>query len=260
MADRPQPEGRAWDAASYDTVGSPMTAMATAVVERARLVGDESVLDAGCGTGRVTEIILGLLDTGDVVTLDADPDMVRVARQNLGDRAPVFHGDVTAVSLDDLGRSAPFDVVVSTATFHWVLDHDALFTNLARLLRPGGRLVAQCGGHGNISALREAGDAVAATEPFAAHFEGWEAPWYYATPEDTERRLAAAGFEAVDVWLQPWPVTPDDPFEYTSTITYGAQVQRLPEDLRRPYVEAVLDRLPEPITVDYVRLNIDATL
>lgn len=251
--------GRAWDAGSYDQVGSPMTDMAAAVVERAEIAPTDAVLDAGCGTGRVTDLLLARVPSGMVVGVDADPDMVRVAQANLGTRAPVVHGDITAVGLDDLGREDPFDLVVSTATFHWVLDHDALFTNLARLLRPGGRLVAQCGGAGNIATLRAAGDAVAATEPYASHFAGWSAPWYYANVEDTERRLAAAGFVDATVWLQPWPVTPDDPVEYTTTVTYGAQVQRLPESLRTRFVDDVLARLERPITVDYLRLNIDAT-
>ncbi len=245
--------GRAWDAESYDRVGGPMTDMARAVLDRLHLRGDEMVLDAGCGTGRVSALLLERLPHGRVIAVDADPEMVRVARSNLGDRVAVHQADLAHL---DLGE--PVDAVLSTATFHWVLDHAALFRSLHRALRPGGRLVAQCGGEGNIAALRAAGDAVAADATFRGHFDGWTAPWYYAGPDETAERLAAAGFEDVRVWLEPWPVTPDDPAEYVATVTMGAQVQRLPDALRDPYVQAVLDRVPEPFTVDYVRLNIDA--
>ena len=249
--------GRAWDAPSYDRVGSPMTAMAAAVLDRMDLDGDESVLDAGCGTGRVSELLVERLPAGRVVALDADPDMVAAARANLGERAEVHHGDLLDLA-DLVAGHGPFDAVLSTATFHWVLDHDALFASLLPALRPGGRLVAQCGGRGNIAGLRGAAADVAAEAAWAPLFEGWEAPWYYAGPEETAQRLTAAGFVDVRTWLEPWPVVPDDPGAYLATVTLGAQVQHLPADHRDDYVRTVLDRLPDPMTVDYVRLNIDA--
>lgn len=251
---------RDWDARSYDKVGGPMTEMALAVLDRLELRGDETVLDAGCGTGRVSELLLERLPEGRVIAVDADPEMVAAARRNLADRAEVIEASLLDVALEDLGLDAPGDAIFSTATFHWILDHDALFGNLARLLVPGGRLVAQCGGVGNIADLRRAGDEVAALPEFAPYFDGWTVPWYYAEPDVTAERLDDAGFVEVRTWLQPWPVVPEDPAEYVATITFGAQVQRLPDELRDSYVAAVLERMTEPVTVDYVRLNIDARL
>lgn len=230
-----------------------MTAMAAAVVDRLSLTGDEVVLDAGCGTGRVSELLLERLPRGRVIAIDADDGMVRLARQKLGGRAEVRQGDLSALRL---GESV--DAILSTATFHWVLDHERLFGSLFAALRPGGSLVAQCGGEGNIADLRAAADAVAAQPPFAASFEGWSAPWYYAGPEETAERLTAAGFVGVRTWLEPWPVLPDEPDEYLATVTLGAQVQHLPDGLRSEYVAAVLDQLAQPVIVDYVRLNLDA--
>lgn len=244
---------RGWDAASYDRVGAPMTAMAAAVLDRLPLAGDETVLDAGCGTGRVTELLLERLPRGRVLAVDADPDMVAVARANLGDRAPVLRADLGDLELDE-----PVHAIVSTATFHWIDDHDRLFRRLLAALRPGGRLVAQCGGHGNIAELRAIADEVAHQPPYRAAFAGWRAPWHYPGPAETADRLRAAGFTDVSTWSEPWPVVPDDPAEYLATVTLGAQVQQLPADRRPAYVDAVLDRLDRPVTVDYVRLNIDA--
>ena len=250
--------GRSWDASSYDSLASPMTEMARAVLDRLPLTGDEVVMDAGCGTGRVTELLLGHLPRGRVLAVDADPDMVRIAAQNL-DR-PEFAGrvEVDRVDLLRLDLDAAVDAVLSTATFHWVLDHPALFQQIYRALRPGGRLVAQCGGSGNIGELRRIGEEVGRRDEFAEWLRDWEPPWYYADPEETADRLQTVGFEEVSTWLQPWPVVPEDPAQYLATITHGAQVQRLPEHLRDRYVEAILDESSAPFTVEYVRLNVDA--
>ena len=136
---------RDWDARTYDRVADPQTRWGTAVLERLTLEGDERVLDAGCGSGRVTELLANRLPDGRVVALDGSPSMIDAARERL---APF--GDRIEYVVADLGAPLPIDgtvdAILSTATFHWVPDHDALFRNLAAVLRPGGRLVAQCGG------------------------------------------------------------------------------------------------------------------
>src|SRR5512144_2104322 len=121
--------------------------MGEAVLERLTLRGDERVLDAGCGSGRVTERLAERLPAGHVVALDGSASMVRQARVRLA-----RFGERVSYVVADLGRPLPIasrvDAILSTATFHWVPDHDALFRNLAAIVRPGGRLVAQCGGAG----------------------------------------------------------------------------------------------------------------
>ena len=251
-------QGRTWDAGSYHRVSGPMVEMATKVLDRLPLRGDEEVMDAGCGTGRVTAMLLDRLPDGRVLAVDADPAMVTAARETLapyGERAAVEQVDLLKLGLD-----AALDAVLSTATFHWVLDHDLLFANLFRALRPGGRLVAQCGGAGNIASVLGAADAAAALPQWSARFAGWSRPAVYATAEDTEARLHHAGFEGVRCWLEPNPVVPDDPREYLGTIAIGAHLQRLGDDPgeRAAFLDEVLARLPEPVTVDYMRLNIDA--
>jgi hypothetical protein len=125
--------------------------------------------------------------------------------------------------------------------------------------RPGGRLVAQCGGKGNIAGQLAAADAVAARPEFAAAFRGWERPHRFAGAEETAAKLEAAGFAQVACWLQPNPVQPDEPRAYLRTVTLGAHLDQLPPDRHDPFLDQVLALLPVPVTVDYVRLNIDAT-
>lgn len=250
---------RTWDGATYHRVSGPMEAMGRKVLERLPLQGGETVLDAGAGTGRVTALLLERLPRGRVIAIDADPSMVAKAKEFLAadlDRVDVRQGDLLALDLAD----ASVDAVLSTATFHWILDHDRLFANLRRVLRPGGRLVAQCGGLGNIASVLGAADAVAADGPWAAKFEGWVRPSNMASAEETTHRLEDAGFVDVRCWLEPQPVVPDEPEAYLATIVLGAHVQRLGDDAdeRARFVDLVVERLGRPVTIDYVRLNMDA--
>src|SRR5919107_3106416 len=180
MSERP----RDWDAASYQRVSAPLEAMGREVLDRLELRGDERVLDAGCGTGRVTAALLERLPRGEVVAVDGSPAMVEEARGRLGPRAEVFVADLCELEL-----SAPVDAILSTATFHWIADHERLFERLHAALKPGGRLVAQCGGAGNIAAIREA-IAQVSREWKGGPASGTPAwtPWNFATPEDTEAR------------------------------------------------------------------------
>ena len=229
-----------------------MARWGASVVDRLPLEGDERVLDAGCGTGRVTAVLAERLPNGRVIALDGSRSMIEQAR----DRLATF-GDRIEYVVADLGSPLPIhrpiDAILSTATFHWVPDHDALFRNLAAVLRPRGRLVAQCGGVGNIASIQ----AVLATIG-----DGWLGEVHFETPEATARRLEAAGFVDVDCWLSDEPTTfePGEPFEtYLRTVVLGSHVARLPESERAAFVKEVARRLAEP-RIDYVRLNIGARL
>lgn len=243
---------RAWDAAAYDRLSAPQVEWAERVLERLPLRGDETVLDAGCGSGRVTQMLLERLPHGHVVAVDSASSMVEHAREALDpERATVFQADLTELRLDE-----PVDAAFSNAVFHWILDHDALFARLHQALRPGGRLVAQCGGSGNVERLHRAAWAVAAEEPYAKYLAGWQGPWHFAGAEETAERLERASFAEVETWLEPYPVTPPDPTGFLRTVCLGPHLEHLPEELRSGYAEAVRERCGSEL--DYVRLNIDA--
>lgn len=244
---------RDWDAGTYDRVADPMTRWGTTVLERLPLRGDETVLDAGCGSGRVTEQLCERLPNGRVIALDGSPSMVEEARRRL-----TRFGEQVTFAVADLGApglpvaAGSLDAVLSTATFHWVPDHDRLFLNLAAALQPGGRLVAQCGGAGNIASVREV---------IAGMGETWPGPWVFATPEEAADRLARAGFVDIETWLHDEPTTiePGAPFEeYLRTVILGSHIARLPPAEHAAFVHTVAARMPAPV-IDYVRLNIRAT-
>lgn len=237
---------RNWDASSYQRMSAPQEAMGREVLDRLVLRGDERVLDAGCGTGRVTAALLELLPAGTIVAVDGSPAMVAHARAALGrERVEVRVADLLKLELD-----RPADAILSTATFHWIDDHDRLFARLHAALVPGGRLVAQCGGEGNVAAVQAAVERVAHPS-----LEGWAGPWTFASPQASERRLRRAGF--VDVWC--WPhalrVVPDDLHEYLTTVMLGSHLERLEAADREAFVDAVAGELDDD-GIDYVRLNI----
>jgi trans-aconitate 2-methyltransferase len=238
-----------WDARTYDRSSQPQQAWAAEVLGRLRgIAPDATVLDVGCGTGRVTEALFELVPHGRVLAIDASEDMVAVARERLGERADVWCADVLELVVED-----PVDAIVSTAALHWVTDHDRLWRKLARALRPGGVLEIQCGGEGNIDGVRSVIEAVA--EDIAPELVGWS-PWTFASPQETEGRLHAAGFTAIRCWLQERPTRPRDVDAFVRTSILAAHLARLSEERRESFAAAVLARVREPL--DYVRLNVSA--
>jgi trans-aconitate 2-methyltransferase len=244
---------REWDAETYDAISDPQFSWGMEVLERLEMRGDEDAIDAGCGSGRVAEQLLARLTEGSLLAIDASEAMVMKARERLGERASYLVADLAELRVEE-----PVDLIFSTATFHWILDHERLFTGLRAALRPGGRLVAQCGGLGNVADHARAIAAVASRAEYSPYFGGMTMMWNFAGPEETESRLRGTGFAEAQCWLEPKPVTPADPLRFTMTVTLGPHLARLPEGLRQPFAEAILAESPEPLTLDYVRLNIEA--
>jgi trans-aconitate 2-methyltransferase len=218
-------------------------------VARLELRGDETVLDAGCGTGEVTATLLERLPHGRVIALDGSRQMLDKARERFaGDtRVSFLHADLG----EPLPLDEPVDAIVSTSTFHWVPDHDALFRHLAAVVRPGGQLVVDCGGAGNIAgvleALRELGHA--------------EHPWTYAGVEETQARLRAAGFAPDDVRLVPRVsrFAPDELERFLTSVVLRTYVMELGPEAGGALVREVAERLPRH-EIHWVRLEIVARL
>ncbi len=251
---------REWNAAEYHRVSDPQVSWGRAVLARLQLRGDERVVDAGCGTGRLTSELAARLPRGQLVGLDASRQMLEQARTHLA-ATPSIVGLVQA-SLPAMPLADWAHVVFSTATFHWVPDHPALFANVFRALRPGGLLHAQCGGAGNLTLTRAPAHEVMSLPAFAPSFTSWQRIWEFADAEVTARRLREAGFSDVETSLEPAPVVFDDESTYrafVSTVVFRLHLAALPEHLREPFFYEVVRRvsaLGNGFTLDYVRLNL----
>ena len=211
------------------------------------------MLDAGCGTGKVTRVLLERLPRGRVIAVDASPSMVEQARAALPGFVDVRQADLTALELGD-----PVDAVLSTATFHWILDHPKLFANLHAALKPGRPALRPVrrdgqrrGGQGARASRRRP------SRRFAEHFAGWPGAWYFAgAGGDGGSASARQASPTCGAGSRACEVDPGDREGYLRAICLGPFLDRLPEALREPFLAAALDRLPDPLVIDYVRLNI----
>jgi trans-aconitate 2-methyltransferase len=252
-----------WDAKRYDQLAAPQERWARGVLQRLPLDGVETVLDAGCGSGRVTKLLLERLPRGRVIGVDGSPSMIALAAETFAedDRVALITSDLLAlepVLLRDEAGVDGVDAVFSNATFHWIADHERLFGRLHEVVRPGGRLVTQCGGRGNVAVWIEAIRRISAKPPFAEHVEGVE-PWNFYGAEETAERLERVGFADVRCWLEEVDAfRPDDPRDFVAVVGLAALHERLPEELREPFTDAVIEALPEPLELRYIRLNADA--
>ena len=253
-----------WNATSYDKVSGPQTNWGQRVLARLHVQGDELAIDAGCGSGRLTGALAARLPQGRVVAVDRSWNMLLTARTNL---RPVYGSRVNFahVSLPDLPFSNAADLVFSTATFHWIKDHPALFAGIFRALRPGGRLHAQCGGGPNLTRAHRLAERVMHDTPFAVYFTDWPGPWEFANAESTAERLRAAGFVDIDTNLEEAPTTlatEADYREFVTTVIYHPHLDRLPSTpLKQDFLDRVtaLSALEDPpFTLDYWRLNMAA--
>jgi trans-aconitate 2-methyltransferase len=259
---------RDWNASSYDRLADPQEEWGKEIIEGLELKGDETVLDAGCGTGRATKLLAERLPQGRVIGVDASPSMIEVARDALGDEVELIVSDLLQLELPE-----PVDAVFSNATFHWIHDHDALYRHLYGLMRPGGRLVAQFGGAGNIATVRAGISQVTQEQPFAEYFRSWGKPWNFPTPEEETASLQRARFTKIDCWSQRKRVKPDRPREYLETTCLGAHLDQLPPELRGDFLARVGSHMPDheawmgwedvqgrpkKPTLEYVRLNVSA--
>src|SRR5919199_5179824 len=260
MADAP---GAEWDAQAYDRLGNPMQSWGEAILAQLHVRGDETALDLGCGSGRLTELLARRLPRGRVIAVDRSANMLAQARERL---QPLFGERVEYLqcSLDELDLDGVAELAFSNAALHWIRDHPRLFRAIFQALRPGGRLIAQCGGGPNIARLRERAGRLMTSDPYQPYFGDWPGPWEFADPATTRQRLEAAGFIDVSTGLVARPVVVDTAPEYRDYlehVVFGAHLDRLPEDLRPSFLDALAAPGASddpPFSMDYWRLNISA--
>lgn len=254
-----------WDASAYYRLSNPHVAWGGPVLDRLPLRGDETVLDAGCGAGRVTEDLLQRLPHGHVIALDISENMLAEARTRLTDR---YGGQITfrQADLQDFELDQPVDAIFSTAALHWVHDHPRLFRCLYRALKPGGLLVAQCGGGPNIAALLDRADKLMHSERLAEHFSGWSGPWEFASAEQTAERLRGAGFTNVQTGIEPKPTPMPNAGEYRDylqNVIFGSHLARIPDPQSRAwFLDTLTDHASTddpPYFLDYWRLNLSGS-
>jgi trans-aconitate methyltransferase len=240
-----------WTSDAYRTNALYVPALGAAVLELLNPKAGERILDLGCGEGSLTDKIVAAGST--VVAVDASEEMIGAARAR--------GLDARLIDAEHLPFEREFDAVFSNAVLHWVRDHDAMLGGVHRALKPGGRFVAEFGGHGNIAAIQVAIRSV------LAH-RGWETNIhrYYATPAEYSARLRSHGFDVREIALIPRPTPLPTGMRGWLETFECATLDRIPQNLRESFIQEVEDLLREEIcdshgnwTAHYVRLRFLAT-
>ena len=240
-----------WDPQTYGKNGAFVPGLAGGVLDWLAAQSDERILDLGCGDGQLTERLAAL--GAKVRGVDASAQMVAAARAR-----GVVADEANAEALPF--ANAEFDAVFSNAVLHWVRDQDAMLREVHRVLRPGGRFVAEMGGHGNVAAIYVAFMAVLTRHGYGNLENGVN---YYPTPHAYTRRLEQAGFRVERMELIPRPtlLQAGGMAGWLNTFRRGV-LERLPADLREPIVEETTALLAPALcdeegnwTADYVRLR-----
>jgi trans-aconitate methyltransferase len=253
---------REWNSEAYHRLSRPQFEWGLKVLDRLPLRGNEVVMDAGCGSGKVTAELLTRLPRGRVLAMDLSQNMLQTARQHL---LPKFAGKVhfVATDLQEIPLKGALDGIFSTAAFHWVPDHERLFRSVLRALKPSGWLEAQCGGGPNLARVRERALSIMAQPDFVRFFSGWTPTWQYPDDVTTAKRMHDAGFIAVKTWLEQSPATLSGASEYKeflATVTLHRYLERITDSAMRERFLEELARLAAsdnpPFTLDYWRLNL----
>src|ERR1022692_112016 len=245
-----------WDPLSYGKNGAFVHVLASGVLEWLAAKPNERILDLGCGDGQTSKRIAA--NGATVMGVDISPEMVSAARSR---GIVAMEASVESLPFSDHA----FDAVFSNAALHWVKDQDAMMAEVRRVLKPGGRFVAEMGGHGNIAAIRVALMAVLVRHGLGDREDGVN---YYPTPEGYERRLEQHGFQVQRIALipRPTPLAESGMAGWLRTFRRGV-LDGLPEALRDTVVEETAALLEPALrdedgnwTADYVRLRFVSTV
>lgn len=192
-------ENNNWDAENYHRVSTVQESWATELLEKRKIGEYEVVMDAGCGTGRVTGTIANAVKKGRVYAVDIDVNMITKAKENLKEFSNIafIKSDISEVRLPE-----KIDLIFSNAAIHWILDHKKLFSNFWELLKPNGELLIQCGGKGNLELVHTILEKLRKSNTFKHYFADWKNPWNFASPADVKKTLNDTGFNDTQAQLK----------------------------------------------------------
>lgn len=234
---------KAWDGVAYDALPLPHEQWGIRTIAALDLQPTETLLDAGCGTGRDAQLALEQLPNGSLVCVDQSTTMLDQCRSRFGQdsRVRILEGD--------LDKALPVepesvDAIMSVAALHWLADHNNVWQHFFNALKPGGRIATDCGGFGNLAKTLALVPQIDPNIKFPN--------WYYANEFDTEALLKAAGFIDIEVSLRPHPTPLPDKetlATYLRTLVF------------REWNDEQIAKMSELITdnsLDYVRLEVRA--
>ena len=251
-----------WNATEYSRLNRPHHIWAQTVLENLVFQGSEIVLDAGCGSGNLTTHIASLVPDGHVIAIDSSKSMIDEAKIQIDP----WKSHITLLNADllQIPVSECIDLIFSNATFHWIHDHNRLFGEMFRVLRPGGTISAEFGGGPNIKQIIHHYFELT-NEPEFAYLNEKSLPWNFPSILETEMHLVGAGFEKIQVSLRETPAIFHDISSFsrfTENIILFPLLSNIPNKNDRTNFVKKLARKTltshMPLTVDYWRINVVA--
>jgi trans-aconitate methyltransferase len=231
-----------WNPEEYARNSSNQLEWARGLIERLALVGDEALLDVGCGDGKITAEIAKAVPQGFVLGVDASAAFIEYARSHYssGMYPHLLFEEMDAQRLE---YPRKFDIIFSNAALHWARDHRAFLAGCAKLLKPGGRLIISCGGRGNAADIQTAIDRVIGRGEWAGYFEGFEYPYFFYGPDDYEVWLPEAGLNASRLALVEKDMihAGDDGLAGWLRTTWLPYTLRIPEERREAFIKTCVD-------------------
>ena len=257
-----------WDAETYDKVSDTHEQWARKIIFSKKWTKKEIIMDAGCGSGRITKILAEIVPFGKVYGIDSDENMIKKAKYNLKDfeNVRIIQSNLLDINFDMM--QSKVNVIFSNAVLHWILNHYKVFSNFYDLLFEEGQLLIQCGGYGNLQKATSVFDAVKESSEFKEYFSNWKTQWNFAKPSDTEKILKDIGYRDIHIYLEDYPVTFKDKNSYSvylKTVVLGPYLKYLhSENLQNRFLQRIIqlkenDNEEQMLTLDYKRLNIFAT-
>ena len=233
----------AWDGAAYDALPLPHEQWGIRTIAALNLQPNETLLDAGCGTGRDAQLALEQLSDGALICVDQSSTMLDQCRSRFGQdsRVRILEGD-----LDQALPVEPesVDAIMSVAALHWLADHKNVWRHFFTALKPGGWIATDCGGFGNLEKTLALVPQIDPNIKFP--------DWYYANVSSTEQLLKGAGFVDIQVSLRPHP-TPLPDKETLATYLKTLVFREWDADQIAKMADLLADN-----TLDYVRLEVRA--
>ncbi|MBN1236282.1 MAG: methyltransferase domain-containing protein [Methanotrichaceae archaeon] len=240
-----------WDPADYQKSSSAQYNWAMALIAELKLEGDERILDIGCGDGRITAHLAGLVPDGSVLGIDLSPEMIGFAagKYLFADHSNLSFQVGDASQLHFVGE---FDLVVSFACLHWVKDHLPVLNGVRQSLVPGGHFLMQCGGRGNAARILDLTGDLATSPSWKEYFSGFSFPYHFYGPEEYRVWLAEAGLLPCRVELIAKDMIHQGQAGLEGIIrnTWLPYLERLPVHLRDEFVKEIVGRYLERFPLD----------
>ncbi len=257
-----------WNAADYEQHSQAQQLWARELIGKLALTGVETVLDLGCGDGKVTAELATCVSQGSVLGVDSSDAMIQLANQ----RYPVTqYPNLSFVQMDarQLDFIQYFDVVFSNAALHWVKDHRPVIEGIYRSLKPGGRILLQMGGKGNAEEILSVLEQVQSEPKWHPYFEHFEFPYGFYGTDEYNALLQASGFNIKRLQLIPKDMqhTGQQGLEGWIRTTWLPYTAAIPNALRDAFISAIASRYLERVPLDVdgiahvamVRIEVEAS-